>query len=267
MRVTTKRFEYKTFGDNFQIKPIADIHIGNRAFDKRAFKEYLADSDHNTYFIGIGDLFDAIIVNDIRYQKSIDDSAGDAIIDEQVEQAIELLEPYKDQIVGLGVGNHEKTIIKRAGSDMISRVCRRLGVTNLGYSGLIRFIMHKMSSGKAGAGRQVVIRYHHGWGGGSRTIGADLTKFSRDVSYWDADVFLYAHVHRLQWDKVPRLGLSGEKLVAKDKIICICGTFLKTYLNSTDATYSESKGYPPVSVGGLKIFIKPQRHWVKIWVQ
>jgi len=71
----------------------------------------------------------------------------------------------------------------------------------------------------------------------------------------------------LQNDTVPRLALSGEKLIAKDKHVCICGTFLKTYLNSADATYSEVKGYPPVSVGGLNIFIKPKRYWVKIWVQ
>jgi len=262
MRVTTKRIEYN-YGETFRIKPIADIHIGNRAFDKKAFVEYMADSDGNTYFVGIGDLFDAIVVNDIRYQKSIDESIGDAILDEQIDRAVQLLEPYKDKIIGLGVGNHEQTVIKRCGTDLIRRVCKELDTVNLGFSGLIRLLFSK---GK-GASRTVIFRYHHGWGGGSRTVGADLTKYSKDVSYWDADVFLYGHVHKLQKDEIPRLGLSGEKLVARPKIMCICGTFLKTYLNSTDATYSEVKGYPPVSVGGLDVFIKPKREWVKIWVK
>jgi len=266
MRVTTKRIEFE-WGETFQFKPIADIHIGNKAFDKKAFKEYLADSGERTYFIGIGDLYDSIVVNDIRYQKSIDDSDSDDILDSQIETAIELLEPYKDRIIGLGVGNHEQTVIKRCGTDLIKRTCRRLGVENLGFSGLVRLIFGQTTKSGRGAGRTVIVRYHHGHGGGSRTIGADLTKYSKDMAYWDADIFLYGHVHRLQFDQQPRLGLVGDKLLAKPKHICICGTFLKTYLNSTDATYSEVKGYPPVSVGGLNVFIKPKREWVKIWVQ
>ena len=262
MKVTTRRIRYK-YGQTFTIKPIADIHIGAKAFDKKAFVSYLKESDENTYFVGIGDLYDAVIVQDIRYQKSSDDTNGDAVIDEQVDRGVELLEPYKDRIIGLGVGNHERTVIKRCGTDMIKRTCKKLGVPSLGYSGLVRLIFRE----KTGRGKKVIIRYHHGWGGGSRTIGADLTKFSRDVAYWDADLFLYGHVHKLQTDQIPRLGLVGERLIAKPKTMCICGTFLKTYMNSEDATYSEVCGYPPVAVGGITISIKPVEDWVKITTQ
>jgi len=262
MIVTTKRIEYK-YGQTFKLKPISDIHIGAKAFDRKAFKEYLEDSDENTYFIGIGDLYDAIVVNDIRYEKSSDDEEGDDIIDKQVNRGAKMLEPYKDRIIGLGVGNHERTVIKRCGSNMINRTCEKLGVPSLGYSGLFRLIFRE----KTGRGRTVIIRYHHGWGGGSRTIGADLTKFSRDVAYWDADIFLYGHVHKKQTDEIPRLGLKGEKLYAKPKVICICGTFLRTYMDTTDATYSEVCGYPPVAVGGLTLSIKPNGDWVDIKVQ
>lgn len=262
MIVTTKRILYE-YGQTFKLKPISDIHIGAKAFDRNAFKEYLEDSDENTYFLGIGDLYDAIVVNDIRYQKSSDDEDGDDIIDKQVKKGVKFLEPYKDRIIGLGVGNHERTVIKRCGTDMIKRTCEELGVPSLGYSGLFRLIFRE----KDGRGRTVIIRYHHGWGGGSRTIGADLTKFSRDVAYWDADVFLYGHVHKKQTDEIPRLGLRGEKLYAKPKVICICGTFLRTYMDSSDATYSEVCGYPPVAVGGITLSIKPNQEWVDIKVQ
>jgi len=262
MIVTTRRIDYKC-GQTFKLKPISDIHIGNRAFDKKAFKEYLADSDKKTYFIGIGDLYDAIVVNDIRYQKSIDATGGDDVIDKQIDIGIELLKPYRDRIIGLGVGNHERTVIKRCGTDMIKRTCQKLGVPNLGYSGLIRLMFSQNNTRT----RTIIVRYHHGWGGGSRTIGADLTKFSRDVAYWDADIFLYGHVHKLQTDEIPRLGLSAEKLYAKPKVICICGTFLKTYLDSTDATYSEVAGYPPTTVGGLTLTIRPNKPWAVIKAQ
>ena len=265
MKVTTHSVNYK-YGESFNLKPIADIHLGNKACDVNAFKEYLSDSNENTLFVGIGDLLDCVVVKDLkRYRKSADDTQGDSVVDEQIDRAEEILRPYRDRIVGLGHGNHEDEIVKRAGTNPIKRICKRLDVPFLGYSGLIKLIFSITKNGeRVGRVRTVIIRYHHGWGGGSRTQGADLTKFSKDLSYWDADIFLYGHVHRQQTDSVPRLGLCGEKLISKPKIMCICGTFLKTYLEGTDPTYSEVKGYPPVELGGVVVNIKPHRRWVKI---
>jgi len=255
-----KRITYK-YGDTFTLKPIADVHLGAVACDEKAFKDYLADSDDKTLFLGIGDLYDAIVVTDPRYQKSSDKSKGDAVIDEQVDRGVELLEPYKDKILGLGSGNHERTVLRRGGSDLTERTCRRLGVKNLGYSGLFKLIFRM----EHGVGRSLIIRYHHGHGGGSRTQGADLTKFSKEAANWDADLFLYGHVHKLQSDKLPRLGMRGKSLVAKPKTMVICGTFLKTYMDGTDATYSEVCGYPPTSIGGVNIDITPEsKGWITI---
>jgi len=263
MITAEKRITYK-YGDKFRLKVIADVHLGAVACDEKAFKDYLADCNDNTYYLGIGDLYDAIIVTDKRYDKSSDASDGDDIVDFQVNKGVELLEPYKDKILGLGYGNHERTIIRRSGSDMMKRTCRRLGVPELGYSGLFKLIFRM----KHGAARSVIIRYHHGFGGGSRTQGADLTKFSKDAAHWDADLFLYGHVHRKQDDEIQRLGLRGTKLIAKPKIIVICGTFLKTYLDGSDATYSEVAGYPPTTIGGVNIDITPDTNsWVKIEVR
>jgi len=257
--VETKHIEYK-YGDTIRIKPIADVHLGANACDVKAFKKYLAHSDDKTYFIGIGDYYDAIRVTDPRYQKSTDATIGDAIIDQQIEQGVSLLKPYKNRILGMALGNHENVVIKRGGTDMIARTCDKLGCSHLGYSGLFKLILKE----NGGRGRTIIIRYHHGWGGGSRTQGADLTKFARDLVYWDADIFLFGHVHRKQTDEVPRLSLSGNRLISKPLIVCICGTFLKTYTQGKMATYSEVKGYPPISVGGVMINITPDEHWVKL---
>jgi hypothetical protein len=250
------------YGDSIKIKPIFDVHFGNRYCDKQRLKQFLEDSDERTYFFGGGDLMDSVIVTDPRYLKSVDDSEGDAIIDEQVEGLHQYLEPYKDRIIGLGRGNHEQVIIKRCGTDPMKRLCGKLGCEYLGYSGMI--VLKFRDNG--GRGRTVKIRWHHGWGGGSRTQGADLTKFSNDVKHWDADIYLYGHTHRKQADRIPRLGIAGSKLISRPKIVGICGTFLKTYTATTDSTYSEEKGYPPVEIGGLAITIKPTNTWVDMWV-
>lgn len=257
MIVTTHRILYK-YGDTIKIKPIADIHFGASACDVNALKKDLANLDDNTWLIGIGDLMDSVSITDPRYSKGNDATAGSAIIDEQVDGMENLLQPYKDRIIGLGRGNHEDVIIKHNGTDPMKRLCQRLDCKYLGYSGLLRLLFRQ----KAGGGRKVVIRYHHGWGGSSRTQGADLTKYSKDIKHWEADVFLYGHVHRRQSDRIPRIGLVGEQMVAKPKLVGICGTYLRTYLKTTSSTYSEIKGYPPTEIGGIMLEIKPRDQWV-----
>lgn len=259
MNITERRINYK-YGDVIKIKPLFDVHYGVKACDIKAFKKTLEESDDNTYFIGGGDMIDAVHAKDPRYRKSNDPYDGDAVIDNQINDMIELLKPYKDKILGLMVGNHEDEITKRCGTNPIKRICKELDVAPLGLSGLYKLLL----SENGNRTRTVIIRYHHGWGGGSRTQGADLTKFSKDMAYWDADLFLYGHVHRKQTDEIPRLGLSGLKLTAKPKLLCICGTYLKTYTEGDDPTYSEAKGYPPVSVGGVIIEITPIDRWVKM---
>lgn len=251
------------FSKPVRIRPIADVHFGNSHSDVRAFKSFLSE-DPDSYFIGNGDLLDSVITSDAkRYRKSNDGTEGDAVLDEQIDGMRDILEPYKARILGLGCGNHEDAITKHCGTNPMKRLCELLDVPFLGYSWLFKLVMAYKGSGKA---RTVVIRGHHGWGGGSRTQGADLSKFSRDVAYWDADVFLYGHVHRKQADRIPRLGLVGSRLVSKPKLLGICGTFLKTYSATGDPTYSEVKGYPPVEIGGLTVNIKPTTDWVKMWI-
>jgi len=170
MKVATFTIPYK-YGDTIQIKPLFDIHYGNPLCDVQALKTYLEDSDDKTYFFGGGDMMDSIVTTDRRYAKSSDATGGDAIIDEQVEGLFAILEPYRDKIIGLGRGNHEDTIVKKCGTDPAWRLCAKLDVEYLGYSGLIRLRFRE----KSGRGRTVVIRWHHGWSGGARTPGASIT--------------------------------------------------------------------------------------------
>ena len=258
MITSTVRIEYKD-GDAIHIKPIADVHIGNTACDIRAFKQFLANSDDKTYFVGIGDLYDGINVKDKRYRKITDASISDAVIDEQVNKGIKILEPYKDRILGLGLGNHEDTMLKY-GTDMIDRTCESLGVKHLGYSGLLKLILRT----KTGRGRTVVIRYHHGWGGSSRTLGGDITKYARELIYWDADIYLFGHNHKKSTEEVARLGMAGMKLISKPIIICLCGTFQKTYIPGVVPPFAEKSGFAPISIGGVRIKIRPDKSWVKL---
>lgn len=240
------------YNEQIIIKPISDVHWGHKMCDTKAFREFINNSDNNTYFIGVGDMLDSIVVTDPRYRKSMDGCTSDDILNEQVDQLEEILAPVKDRILQLSPGNHEKTIVRKASFNPVKELCKRLDVpyAGVGWIYTLRF------RGEAGRGKTVVIRGHHGWGGGSRTQGADLTKFSRDMAYYDCDVFLYGHVHKRQFDEVARLCVVGSKLIAKPKYMAICGTFQKTMSDTQDDSWAEEQGFPPVPVGGIQIKIK-----------
>lgn len=260
MEVHCRHISYK-FGDQFTLKPLFDVHLGNAACDERAFKQYLSESDEATYFIGGGDLMDAVITSDLkRYRKGTDQAPGDDIIDYQVNRAASILYPYKERLLGIGSGNHEDTIVSRCSSDMSRRLCKQLEVPFLGYSGLYRL---RFTEGNRGRTRTVDIRYHHGWTA-SRTPGGQLTSNSKDVLHWDADIYLYGHGHRLLTDTISRLAVQGEKnLISKDLIILLCGTFLKTYILG-ETTYSEKKGFSPIRIGSPYVSIKPTRNGIAL---
>lgn len=261
MIVHSVHIPYK-YGDAIKIKVISDVHYGHRFCDLKAFKTFLED-DPDAYILGNGDLIDSIIVSDVRrYRKSMDDSPGDEIIDSQIQGIVAILDPYKDRILGLGTGNHEDSITKHCGTNPGKRICTNLNVPFLGYSWLLRIVLTEEGS----RGRTVIIRGHHGWGGGSRTEGGSLTKYAREAKGWDADIFLYGHDHRLLDDRIPRLGLVGEKLVAKPKVVVLCGTFQKTFSDTHDPTWAETKGFPPTEIGCPTLILKSTRDWVKIKV-
>lgn len=252
----------KKYGETIKIHVLSDLHYGHKACDARQLSLDLANLNGD-YILGLGDWLDSIVTSDLkRYQKSSDATKGDAILDEQVDNLTALFLPHKDRILGIAEGNHEAHILRLCGTNPAKRIAANLGARFLGYSGLLALRLR----GDHGGGRTVVIRYHHGFGGGSRTQGADLTKFSRDMKYFEADCYLYGHVHKKQADRIPRLGICGNKLIAKPRLLGIAGTYLKTYTDHEASTYSERAGYPPTEIGHITLNIRPVRTWVKMWI-
>jgi len=251
------------YGDEFTIKPLYDVHYGNTYCDTKALKAYLADCDDKTYIIGGGDSIDAIITKDFkRYMKHSDATETDAVIDEQVDGLYEILAPYKERFIGLMDGNHEHTITKHCGTNPMRRLSEKLGCVHLGYSCFVRLVFHEPDGGRV---RTITIKAHHGWGGGTRTEGGSITKYSKDKASWVADMFMYGHDHRLQSTRSVTIGAgANRKMVTKHKFIFLCGSYLKTLSDTTDATYSEIGGYPPIEVGGISIKIKPSATWVEV---
>jgi hypothetical protein len=113
--------------------------------------------------------------------------------------------------------------------------------------------------------RTVNLFGHHGWGGGTRTEGGSITKYSNHALRYEADIFFYGHDHQRKQNSVEFMGICGKRFIPKQKRIFFPGTFLKTFSKTDEPTWAETRGFNPVTVGGVNVFIKPNREWVDIW--
>jgi len=126
MKVFTRHIPY-AYGETIKLKCISDLHIGSPLFDKKGLLDYLSDVDDKTYIVGNGDLMDSIIVTDKRYKKGVENGKTETPIDEQVDEAYDLLKPYAERIILIGQGNHEETIVKMCGTNPTRRLAEKLG--------------------------------------------------------------------------------------------------------------------------------------------
>lgn len=262
MKVLTKHIPY-VYGDTFKLKNIADLHIGSPLFDKKKFLDYMSDVDDKTYIVGNGDLMDMIIASDIkRYKKGVDNCETETPVDEEINRAYELLKPYADRILLLGQGNHEESIVKMCGTSPMRRLAEKLGVPYAGMRWMLRLNMRT----EHGNGRSVVVYGHHGYGGGTRTEGGNLTKFFRDMAYDEADIYLFNHVHEKVYKRIPRGYHAGSKYQARDRLLVIGGCFKRNSSEDDTTTWEESKGFPIRAIGGFTIYLTPNRDWVKMGI-
>ena len=201
---------------------------------------------------------DMITVKDKRYRKSSDGTITEALIDEQIEDLYEDLIPIREKILCIGTGNHELKVIE-AGTNPIARLCKMLSTDNhkiihFGVGWLLKIIFSENGS----RGRTIIIRGHHGWGGGSRTQGADITKYSHDVKFWQADLFIYGHVHKTKADIVEEGRMVGDNVwKTHQKKMLIAGTYQRTYTLDENTTWAENRGFPPVTIGSPHALLTP----------
>lgn len=247
---------YKSRKDIIKIKPIMDLHKGSKACDLKAFKKFISDNDDLTYYYTNGDLWDAIYFRDKRFKASGQyKTEKDDAIDEEVDEMVELLMPIKERLICIGHGNHEEQVLKMCLTNMSKRLATALNVPYLGYSFWVRL---KLECNNARI-RAIDIFSTHGFGGGTRTEGGSVTKYSKYADRYDCDIFVAGHDHRLQFVKYPLLAIAGDnqvKMFSKSKLVCLGGSWKKAYSGDTSTTWEETKGFPASLMGGMTIEIK-----------
>lgn len=242
--------------DKLKIIPISDTHIGDKTSNTKAFKEALdrIKNEKDTYTILNGDLCN------IALKTSKSDSYEATITPmQQVLTLINYLEPIKDKILVISLGNHEERIKKDTSIDILYIVAKQLGIEDR-YSPSWWYLY--LSFGWTSKKRPMLytITGYHGSGGGS-TSGGKINRVKKMGQVVLADIYIMSHVHEPINTKsiffTP--DYQHKSIVKKEMYYCISNAFVE-YENS----YAERMGLIPSNTGLNEIELNGHKKEIKL---
>lgn len=179
----------------------SDVHFDSSKCNRGLFFKHLEHAkDVDALWIDNGDLFDVMQGRDDRRRQLRDlrpeykvDEYYDAVVDDVVEK----LRPHAASAVLFLQGNHETAVQKNSGTNLTDRLCAGLregGASSVhagGYSAFVRVRLIRPN----GSSASKRIMFHHGTGGGSRTMGIPK---HLDAMGWspDSDIIVMGHNHK-----------------------------------------------------------------------
>ena len=196
-----KAFEYSTpLKANIPTKLglFSDIHFDSPDCDKETFKAHLDYCLQDKRYILInGDLFDAILLKDQKRAVPHLVERADNQLNVKLEETAHFLTPYKDQILLISRGNHEESIIKYSGIDLLQMLTTMLNAGNkhqIQYGNYANFIRISWTKGTRAVAKYDIFA-HHG-AGGSAPVTKGMIDFSRLSKGVNADLIWVGHKHQ-----------------------------------------------------------------------
>lgn len=170
---------------------VGDFHIGNPSFDKHFFKSMLKtikDLPRRRIYL-MGDLLEV-------GSKNVGDSAyaQECSVEEQKEYLINQIKPFREDIVGYAMGNHEYRVNKEFGFNIVKDICRELEIPYFNQN-IDTFSINDFDFS---------IFTRHGKGTSQRKHLA-MGKMEKEVQDIWADLYMQGHTHRLLfWNQLKR---------------------------------------------------------------
>jgi hypothetical protein len=243
---------------------MSDMHVGASNCDyKRIASEIRSAVKRGDRVLINGDVFDAIVAGDPRFQPStlhprLIGDGDDCPMDAAVEWAAELLRPAAEAglIDYLGHGNHETAIQRRSGMSLLHALRLELGrgvcPKPAGYCG---FLNYRLTVGGRKVGRYTIFA-HHGAKGGAGT--GQLQRLS---SIADADLTWVGHFHNKHSTGRYTIAPShcGTRLEVRERRQVMTGGYTFAYgMNRGGVTdrYASVSALPPGLVGGTRVVLR-----------
>jgi UDP-2,3-diacylglucosamine pyrophosphatase LpxH len=243
---------------------ISDLHFDSTKCDRDLLKKHLTQAvEKNAGILIFGDFFDSMQgradrrgnKSDLREEYKRADYF-DAIIDD----AVNWLQPFKDNILLISSGNHESKILQYLETDLLKRLTKEINAECGAYQGFIKF-QHSITSTSR---RTTTMWWTHG------NIGGNVTKSALSVVRYasiapDANIIVSGHTHDkffIEHNQY-RLNQRGESKVVKQ-------THLK--LGNYKEEFEDGNGFGPERIvfpkskGGWWLHFEQQGHDVSYYV-
>jgi hypothetical protein len=184
-------------GQVIKLALFSDIHFDSPDCDRETLKKHLDYCLKDGRYILInGDFFDMIILGDRKRATPHHITNTDNQLNVKLNEAYEFLKPYQNNILFFGRGNHEESIMKYNGLDVLEMLTTML---NMGsehkilygnYTNFLRFTFKEKNRNEY----NYDIYAHHGCGG-SAPATKGMLDFGALVKGINADLIWLGHKH------------------------------------------------------------------------
>lgn len=251
----------------------SDLHMDASDFDEEVFKRDFGQAAREGSRIWIiGDLFDGLFYLDPRYAPSGDamrTSTGtlpDNFVDIAFEYLFENMREYADLIDFLGVGNHEVTMIKHYGTDLIRRLIIELNkirdsdLQPIVHAGYLAMMTVKFQNGHHTVKDTWWV--YHGKGGGA-PVTKGMIDINRVITKYIADVYWMGHKHtKISDDGLRYVERRGKNLVDRERSAFYTAGYkgriaLNNYSEGYRRNYGEERHLGLQSQGGRFVDYEP----------
>ena len=243
----------------------SDLHIDSPKCDRKLLARHMEQAlERNAGILINGDIFDVMQSrNDRRraHGAKLLKYLGGSYFNEVIDDVTGFLEPYAENFVWLGKGNHETAIETHADLDLLTMLYTRLSDRVPGFSASIgdyeAFIKFAVKY-RTTHNRQFIMYAHHGSGGNS-PVTRGVINFQRIAEYVpQAEIVWLGHIH--QKTTQPRsyfyVGANGE-VSTRERQFIRTGTYKK---DNFGKGWAREKGFPPSGIGSywLRFYVTPE---------
>ena len=246
---------------------ISDLHWDNPKCDRELLKSHLEEAKRRKAGVIVNGDFFCLMQGRGDPRRSKDDILPEhnngRYLDSVVDTAVEWFAPYAEQLLVLGYGNHETSIIQHQETDILLRFATILNHTcksNVqvgGYGGVLDIKMNYDRSRSC----NFVIHYYHGAGGGgpvTKGIIQDQRILANIEGY---DCTWQGHVHELYYHQniVNRYDRSNHRIYQKAVHQVRTATYKEEWQNGYMGFHVE-RGRGPKPLGGYWLKLEVERN-------
>lgn len=242
-------------GDEHWTLLSTDRHWDNPHSDQALQRKHLEQvREREGSIIDAGDLFCAMQGKyDKRSAKSCvrPEHQVDGYLDALVSTATDYFEPYAENIIALGSGNHETSVFDKTGMHLLVNLAARLNdrkktrIPTPRYTGWVVF-KFRLSRTNTQVKR---LWYMHGYGGGGPVTQDTIQAQRQKVYVENADVMFSGHTHDAWAQNTVRLRLNQEYEVEKRSVWYVKGCTYKDEYGDGKGGWHVETGKPPKPIG------------------